>query len=190
MLNPARKHYSELKAQLAQSYENSYFDADAIFMERNSRDFQRRIAEIDENTEAVCDMLYAASRAGGDSNSPLDRVYYPKWETSANYDACRVKGPGRAGGYGGLFSVDFTSRATSAAFFDALPCFKGPSLGTNFTLACPYTILAHYAEISWAASFSVSDTLVRVSIGMQDRESLLAAFTVALDAARAASAAA
>ncbi|KZV67829.1 PLP-dependent transferase [Peniophora sp. CONT] len=189
VLNPARKHYAELKAHLAKNYENSYFDADAIFMERNSRDFQRRIAEIDDNTEAVCDMLYAASSLGGDASSPLNRVYYPKWAARANYDACRVKGPGRAGGFGGLFAVDFTSRVASAAFFDALPCFKGPSLGTNFTLACPYTIIAHYAELPWAASFGVSDTLVRVSVGMQDRESLLAAFTVALNAARAAAAA-
>jgi cystathionine gamma-synthase len=30
------------------------------------------------------------------------------------------------------------------AFFDALDTHKGPSLGTNFTLACPYTLLAHY----------------------------------------------
>ena len=32
-----------------------------------------------------------------------------------------------------------------------MPFFKGPSLGTNFTLACPYTILGHYLELDWAA---------------------------------------
>ena len=36
-----------------------------------------------------------------------------------------------------------------AAFFDALEVQKGPSLGTNFTLACPYTVLAHYM-VPWA----------------------------------------
>lgn len=28
---------------------------------------------------------------------------------------------------------------------------KGPGFGTNFTLACPYTLLAHYTELEWAA---------------------------------------
>ena len=27
------------------------------------------------------------------------------------------------------------------AFYDALDVYKGPSLGTNYTLACPYTLL-------------------------------------------------
>ncbi|KAI0035782.1 PLP-dependent transferase [Vararia minispora EC-137] len=191
VLNPARKHYAALKTHQDATFENAYFDADAIFMERNSRDFQRRIAEIDANTEALCDLLHAASVQGGDASSPLTRVYYPKYETAANYEACRIKRDrgGRPGGFGGLFSVDFSSRAASAAFFDALPCFKGPSLGTNFTLACPYTIIAHYVELPWAARYGVNDTLVRVSVGMQDREELVRGFEGALAAARAVAAA-
>jgi cystathionine gamma-synthase len=182
VLNPARKHYAALKERIEAMYENALFDNDAIFMERNSRDFQRRIREIDTNTEAVCDMLYAVSQQGGDTSSPLMRVFYPKWESAANYAACKLP----TGGFGGLFSVDFSSRPASEAFFDALPCFKGPSLGTNFTLACPYTIIAHYAELPWAASFGVNDTLVRVSVGLQDRAELLEAFRTAFDAARTA----
>ena len=38
-------------------------------------------------------------------------------------------------------------------------------LATNFTLACPYTILAHYGELDWEAGFSVEAGLVRVSLG-------------------------
>ena len=87
------------------------------------------------------------------------------------------------GGYGGLFSLTFASKAASEAFFDALECFKGPSLGTNFTLACPYTILAHFGELDWAAGYGVEEGLVRVSIGMEDKEDLLKKFEVALRAA-------
>jgi len=68
-------------------------------------------------------------------------------------------------------------------FFDALSCDKGPSLGTNFTLACPYTILAHYNELEWAASYGVEKGLVRVSIGLEDREELEIMFLGALEAA-------
>ncbi|KAG0346280.1 Folylpolyglutamate synthetase, partial [Gamsiella multidivaricata] len=67
-------------------------------------------------------------------------------------------------------------------FFDALPFYKGPSLGTNFTLACPYTILAHYYELDWAAQFGIDRNLIRVAVGLEDREVLLQGFKEALDA--------
>jgi len=47
---------------------------------------------------------------------------------------------------------------------------KGPSLGTNFTLVCPYTLLAHYCELDWAASFGVPGHLIRVSVGLEAPE--------------------
>ena len=34
--------------------------------------------------------------------------------------------------------------------YDSLSVNKGPRLGTNFTLACPSTILAHYTELCFA----------------------------------------
>ncbi|TFY64548.1 hypothetical protein EVG20_g5903 [Dentipellis fragilis] len=180
VLNPARKHYATLKAHLTKTYEDTYFDEDAIFMERNSRDFIRRVAVIDANAEAVCDLLHAASQ----SPAPVvTRVFYPKWETRENYEMCRIKDAGRAGGFGGLFSLDFASFAAARAFFDALPCYKGPSLGTNFTLACPYAVLAHYAELDWAKQYGVVPTLVRVSVGLEERGALVGAFESALRAA-------
>ncbi|KAI0641371.1 PLP-dependent transferase [Trametes meyenii] len=189
ILNPKGRHYAALKAHMATNYEDSYFDEDAIYMERNSRDFRRRIHVIDENTLAVCSFLRARSLA--DPHPParpaIREVYYPTWVTAHNYEKCRVRGPdGRpAGGFGGLFSLTFTSVEASQAFFDTLPCMKGPSLGTNFTLACPYTILAHYAELDWAAGWGVDKDLVRVSVGMEKRETLLKGFEKALLAAEA-----
>jgi len=79
--------------------------------------------------------------------------------------------------------LTFTNAASSKAFFDALDCVKGPSLGTNFTLASPYVILAHYQELDWAAQYGVESTLVRVSVGMEDEEVLKIWFEKALDAA-------
>ena len=189
VLNPQGRHYPALKAHMAAHFEDSYYDEDAIYMERNSRDFRRRIAAIDANTLAVCEFLHARSRA---ASSPPPRpaikeVFYPKWVTPEHYEHCRVRLPSGepAGGYGGLFSLTFASPAASRAFFDALPCHKGPSLGTNFTLACPYTILAHYAELEWAAGYGVEEGLVRVSVGLEDRTALLKGFETALLAAEA-----
>ena len=39
---------------------------------------------------------------------------------------------------------------------------KGPGFGTDFTLACPYTLLAHYYERDWAEEYGVAPELVRV----------------------------
>jgi cystathionine gamma-synthase len=187
VLNPQGRYYKTLKDHLDSTFEDIYFDEDAIYLERNSRDFKRRIWRINTNTEAVCDFLCSRSIAGGDTSpdAVIKQVFYPKYSTPENYERCRKKkGEDEEGGYGGLFSLTFTSRAASEAFFDALQCFKGPSLGTNFTLACPYTILAHYGELDWAAGFGVEVGLVRVSVGMEDKEDLLKLFEVALNAAQ------
>jgi cystathionine gamma-synthase len=154
-------------------------------MERNSRDFRRRIPIIDKSTEAICDFLRSRSAAGGYESPSIKDIFYPKWTARANYDLCRIKAADDTptGGFGGLFSLTFTSLAASKAFFDALSIYKGPSLGTNFSLACPYAVLAHYVELGWAAKYGVEEGLVRVSVGMESKEELLDLFRIAVEAA-------
>lgn len=193
MLNPVGRHYTVLKDSLNKSFEDVYFNEDAIYMERNSRDFKRRIRVIDANAEAVCDFLRTRSIAGGLPTAVLKEVFYPKYTTRDNYDICRKTQvdpeDGGVGGFGGLFSLTFTSMEASKAFFDTLECPKGPSLGTNFTLACPYTILAHFMELDWASQYGVEASLIRISVGMEERDTLLSWMKAALDAAEAVSSA-
>ncbi|KAF9955180.1 hypothetical protein BGZ72_003952 [Mortierella alpina] len=170
VLNPQRQFYAGLKASLGREYEDLMWVEDAIFMERNSRTFQKRIARVDDNTEALCEYLR--------SHPKVKEVFYPKYVTTANYLTHKVEGAG----YGGLFSVLFWADHGAEQFFDALPFYKGPSLGTNFTLACPYTILAHYFELDWAAQFGIERNLIRVAVGLEDRDVLLQGFKEALDA--------
>jgi cystathionine gamma-synthase len=177
-LNPSRKHYSTLRERLLTRYEDTYYEEDAIFMERNSRNFSQRAAQIDANAELVCDFLHAASQQT-EPPSPITEVFYPKWQTANHYAARRLPG----GGFGGLFSLTFASQGAAVAFYDALACAKGPSLGTNFTLACPYTILAHYTELDWAEQYGVSRSLVRVCVGLEDADWLRRVFANALKAA-------
>lgn len=66
-------------------------------------------------------------------------------------------------------------------FFNAVNLHKGPSLGTNFTLACPYAILAHYQELDEIAQWDVDRNLIRISIGLEDPEELLAVLKKSLD---------
>ncbi|KAI2364133.1 Cystathionine gamma-synthase, partial [Ophidiomyces ophidiicola] len=108
-------------------------------------------------------------------------IFYPKYSPTKHlYDICRNP----KGGYGGLFSITFWTTTTAMAFFDALNVMKGPSLGTNFTLSSPYTLLAHYGELEWANSFGVASDLVRISVGLEDVSILESIFDRALDAAR------
>ncbi|WEW60373.1 Cystathionine gamma-synthase [Emydomyces testavorans] len=121
--NHRGRYYQKLQAVLDIDYEDNYWVEDAIFLERNSRDFVSRIARINASTESLTARLKV---------SPLVKsLYYPKYSpTRPLYDKCRNPN----GGYGGLFSVTFHSTNAAIAFFDALDVMKGPSLGTNFTL--------------------------------------------------------
>ena len=71
-------------------------------------------------------------------------------------------------------------------FHDSLEVNKGPSLGTDFSLLCPYTLLAHYYELPWAAQFGVSDRLLRLSVGLEDIGTLIQRFEAAFLATTAA----
>ncbi|KAI5996144.1 pyridoxal phosphate-dependent transferase [Pisolithus albus] len=194
LINPRMRHHALLKEHLTSTFEDTYFTPDALVMERNSRDFLERMRIINANTEYICDFLHMHSIEGGASESEgavIKQVLYPKYVTPENYQVCRRRLPTgeldpENGGYGGLFSVTFTSMEASRAFYDALEVAKGPSLGTTFTLTCPYTLLGHYWELGWAAEYGVEEGLVRVSIGTEDKEALLRAVDAALRAAQSA----
>jgi cystathionine gamma-synthase len=59
---------------------------------------------------------------------------------------------------------------------------QGPGFGTNFTLACPYTMIAHFGELEWAAHYGVDPSLVRVWIGQEETEELMQVFRNAMQA--------
>lgn len=176
VLNPESKYYRILNTTMNEIYEDNYWPEDVIFMERNSRDFESRVVRINANSDAICEVL---------RTHPLVKsIYYPKYNDSkTHYENVRLPD----GGYGGLLSVVFQQKEYAQAFFDALPLAKGPSLGTNFTLASPYVLLAHYQELEWAEQFGVDPYLVRVSVGLEETTELQDTFTSALKAAEAVS---
>ncbi|ORY83690.1 cystathionine gamma-synthase [Protomyces lactucae-debilis] len=162
--------YKQLKDQLTKTYEDNLWVEDAVTLERNSRDFISRIERINQNAEALCELVL---------KQDIKALHYPKYgETSANYEA--IKAPD--GGYGGLLSITFDSVEEAAVFYDALHTCKGPSLGTNFTLSSPYTLLAHFTELPWAETWGVDQALVRVSVGLEPTGTLLETFETAFKA--------
>ncbi|MGH7127861.1 MAG: PLP-dependent transferase, partial [Planctomycetaceae bacterium] len=167
-LNPRGPFYGELSSRLRQEPDDAIWCEDAVALERNSRDAAERLPAINANAEALAEYLAEHPR--------VERVLYPKFITTEPYRAfCR---PG--GGHGGLLSLTLRDPSSTPRFFDALRVSKGPNLGMHYTLACPFTILAHYEELDFAESCGVSRWLVRISVGVEDAEDLIDRFREAL----------
>jgi cystathionine gamma-synthase len=127
-----------LRRDLAQHHDASaLYHADARATYNNSEDFNDQNARINDT---------AARSARWLAQSYPDvvvKVYYPK--KSAKKAAVRWTDlPGV--GHGGLSIVVHPHASCKRAFFEALDVPLGPSLGKNFTLVCPYALLAHYHE--------------------------------------------
>ena len=169
LLSSNSPFYDRLKPLLTEQSEDILYAEDAIILEKNSRDFTARMHRINATTELLCDFLRAHPR--------IASTYYPKYTQPDIYKILLKKG----GGYGGLFSLCLKDPSLAPAFYNALDIEKGPSLGTNFTLACPYTLLAHYTELEFAKSSGVAADLIRISVGLEEADDLIARFTRALD---------
>lgn len=169
VLNRRSVHYAAFSAFLKAHADHELWRGDAVALEANSRDFAQRAAVMSANALALAEHLRA--------HPAVDRVWHARWEGGRGYEFIR-----RAdGGYGCLFSFTLKNPETmSPRVYDALRLCKGPSLGTNFTLVCPYTLLAHYDELPWVESVGVSRWLIRVSAGLEDTQELIARFDEAI----------
>jgi cystathionine gamma-synthase len=147
------------------------FHADARAVLLNSVDFPERNDRINATAEALADWLH--------DHADVERVYYPKLAEPFLYQRQVQKG-----GYGGLMSVTLPPHMCQRTFYDSLDVAKGPSLGTNFTLVCPYTLLAHYHELDFAISCDVPPNLLRISIGLEPFDELKAKFETAFRMSR------
>ena len=142
-------------------------DADSIALERNSHDVNERIPRLDANCLALAQKL--------EKHPAVKRVLHPK--DCKNFQALKKPGAGD----GCLLSFELhASERNAQRVFDALQICKGPSLGTSFSLVCPYTQLAHYDELDWAEACGVPAHLLRVSVGLEEPDELWSRFETAL----------
>lgn len=179
VLSPSSPFHARLKRSLESTYVNELFGADSRVLELNSRDFLARAGVLNRNAQHLVSALSPLARA---PSSTLTYVYHPStcW-SRANYEA-RMRAPTAefAPGYGGLFTLEFESVVAAATFFDALGVHKGPSLGASVTLAQPYVQTVFMREKEWAASYGLSESIVRISVGLEDEQALGYEFARAL----------
>jgi cystathionine gamma-synthase len=168
-LNPASRHADWLRSELADNFEELLIDADVEILERNSRDLRTRVDTMNRNANQLARWL---------SEQPqVATVYHPSLEAQ-RFDWMNEHS---IISNGGLLSVVLRNAAVATpVVFDHLEVCKGPNLGTNFTLCCPYTILAHFAELDFVEQCGVSRWLLRISVGTEPIEELQNRFARAL----------
>lgn len=159
--NPRSPFSAELKALIQARHEELLWADDAAVLAQHARTFPDRMRRHNATGRLIAERLR--------QHPAVERVWYPKWEFAEAYEAVR-----RAdGGWGALITfLPRNAEQNSPRIYDQLPFCKGPSLGTVFTLACPFTLLAHYTELDWAESCGVSRYLIRISVGLEDPEEL------------------
>jgi cystathionine gamma-synthase len=168
VLNRESPHYGSLKKTISAIYEDLLYPDDAAVLAENGRDFSARMTAINGNAETLAEHLNRHPR--------IKQVFYPKLVDRAAYDAIRKKD----GGYGGLLSFTLKNPADAPAIYDRLEVHKGPSLGAVFTLACPYTLLAHFNELPFADENGIEAALIRISVGVENAGDLISRFDRAL----------
>ncbi|KAF0684630.1 Aste57867_23434 [Aphanomyces stellatus] len=179
VINPASTHHATLLAQYAT--DSFLFEEDCDEILDASEDVRDRVRRVNANASVIATRLAA--------HPQVDAVYYPKTVDTARYMAWLTdKSDGAADAFGPLMSVVLHGGETTAKiFYNTLGFAKGPSLGTNFTLSCPYTLLAHYDELDYVeGECGVNRNLVRISIGLEDVEEIWRCVEAALRAAVAA----
>jgi len=157
IVNPRSPYYGELKRASVSLHEELLWGEDAAVLEANIGAFSERMRRHNENGLFVAERLRR--------HPAVAEVWYPKWVSHSAYDALRRP----EGGWGSLVSfLPKKAAVSSPGIFDRLALCKGPSLGTVFTLACPFTLLAHFNELEWAESCGVPRHLIRLSVGLEE----------------------
>ncbi|RHY41305.1 hypothetical protein DYB30_004167 [Aphanomyces astaci] len=174
VVNPASTWAAAVHTSLAS--DEYLFEDDCVELLAMSKDVRERLRRVNANASII------ASRFA--SHPQVQAVYYPKFIDSDLYKANLTHPDDDSDAFGPLMSVVLRGGAAAAAtFYDALNVAKGPSLGTNFTLSVPYTILAHYDELEYVASCGLDRNLVRFSIGLEDVDEIWGYMAVAFEAA-------
>lgn len=171
ILNGDSPYHDDFSAFLKSHHDNGLWRGDAVALELNSRDFVERVKTMSRNGIALYEFLA--------EHPAVEKVYYSIEDRSGIYE--HLQRP--EGGHGCLLSFVLKDKSKAPAVYDAMEFCKGPSLGTNFTLVCPYTLLAHYDELDWAESCGVDRSLMRVSVGLEPAEVILHRMKHALERA-------
>lgn len=136
------------------------YPRDMEVLVENARGLGERVSECNSNGLAIAEFLQ--------EHKAVARVWYPAFLDRENYESMRRPGAG----FGGLMSFTLKDPGRVAEVYRAMRFSKGPSLGTDYSLLCPYAMLAHYTETEWANGCGVATELLRLSVGREPLDEL------------------
>ena len=172
VINAARPAAAELRRLVAARLEPVH-----------ARDLARLAAQIGATPAIVARINANALQVAAflEKHPAVEKVWWAlQPSTRANY----LKLARTPESVGGLIS--FTLKGPLAKFYDAVRLPKGPSFGMTTTLISPFIYLAHYdlvtseAGRAELAAHGLSPDLLRLSVGTEPVEDILAALTEAL----------
>lgn len=135
--------------------------------------YENRVRKVSENTILLYDFLKTQPQV-----LQIKSVFHKN--SVENYSKIQI-----GKNVPGLLSVVFDKDL--AFYYDKLQVAKGPSLGTEFTLAMPYVYLAHYEYLKSAeglnqlSELGINPNLLRISVGTEPIEAIIKAFQSILE---------
>ena len=159
-LSQTSQHYDLLKSKISEMYRsdiNWIYAGDLSALALNCADYEFRLLAMQRNSNLFTIFLMDKLKA---YPNIVANYYHPEKYNKALWDKYCT-------GSCHLFSLEFATEDLAQRYYDDLKLNKGPSLGNWCTLVCPYTVLAHYNELEWAASYGVKKHLLRISIGCE-----------------------
>lgn len=143
---------------------------DSYLLLRGVKTLAIRMKQHDANGRAVADWL--VKKLGP------ERVFYPGLKTHPQYDLA-VK---QQKGFGSMLSFELGSLEKANAFVSKLKlCYFAESLGGVETLVCHPATMTHAAlGAEGRAKLGITDGLIRVSVGIEDVEDIIADLEQAL----------
>jgi cystathionine gamma-synthase len=167
ILNPQSKLAGKLHCHISQNLVEPYA-RDIQRLAVNMEGYAARVQTVSGNTKRILEYLEQSPAV-----SRVHSVLHPG--SCANFQKIR-KNPDALPG---LISVVFDKGLKY--YYDRLRFAKGPTLGTEFTLAMPYVYLAHYDMVKTPAGRAALERkglhpeLLRISIGTEPADEIIRA---------------
>ena len=145
---------------------------DSWLVLRGTKTLALRMPRHEENGRRVAHFLREQGK--------VTRVYWPGFTDHPGHDVHR----GQAGGFGSMISFDLGSREAADRLLQRVKlCSLGESLGGIETLISHPATMTHAGySAAERQALGIGDGLVRISVGCEDAEDLLADLAQALDA--------
>ena len=137
---------------------------------RSTKTLAQRMKAHNENAVTICKVL--------SENSMIEKLYYPGLESHPQHELAKSQ----MSGFGGIISLDVGSYEKAVDFCNALEIFQiAESLGGVESLVCHPVSMTHGTVPKYLREeFGLTDGLVRLSVGIEDIEDLLADINNAL----------